>query len=88
MAEARSEGNDWFLGDAEEQHRAHPRSFFIPSRAERESLLPSPPTSRTWPLSTMSPSARTTSSFGDLVFSGAADGDRTPDAETGRYVPD
>ena len=40
MAGARSEGSDWFLGDAEEQHRAHPRSFFIPSRAERESLAP------------------------------------------------
>jgi hypothetical protein len=40
MAGARSEGSDWFLGDAEEQHRAHPRSFFIPSRAERETLAP------------------------------------------------
>ena len=40
MAGARSEGRDWYLGDAEEQHRAHPRSFFIPGREERESLEP------------------------------------------------
>jgi len=40
MTEARTEGGDWYLGDAEEQHRAHPRSFFIPSLEERSTLTP------------------------------------------------
>lgn len=35
---ARSTGADWYLGDAEAEQRRYPRSFFIPSRAERESL--------------------------------------------------
>lgn len=38
MADGRSKGSDWYLGDAEEEHRAHPKSFFIPSRQEREAL--------------------------------------------------
>jgi hypothetical protein len=31
----RSEGLDWYLGNAEDQHAANPRSFFIPGREER-----------------------------------------------------
>lgn len=38
MEDARSRGADWYLGDAEEQHRSHPKSFFIPSRYERGAL--------------------------------------------------
>ena len=38
MYNARSAGSEWLLGDAEEQHRARPRSFFIPSLEERESI--------------------------------------------------
>jgi len=38
MRDPRPSGTDWFLGDAEEQHAANPRSFFIPGRRERESL--------------------------------------------------
>jgi len=38
MDGARDQGDDWHLGDAEDQHAEHPRSFFIPSREERESL--------------------------------------------------
>lgn len=38
MDTARSDSAEWFLGDAEEQHRAHPRTFFIPSRSQREAL--------------------------------------------------
>lgn len=31
-------GVGWYLGNAEEEHEAQPRSFFIPGRAQRESL--------------------------------------------------
>jgi hypothetical protein len=40
LASARSEGHDWYLGNAEEEHAAHPRSFFIPSAAERATRAP------------------------------------------------
>ena len=36
----RPEGLDWYLGNAEEEHAANPRSFFIPSRKERSSRNP------------------------------------------------
>ncbi len=35
MVAGRAEGLDWYLGNAEEEHAANPRSFFIPSRKER-----------------------------------------------------
>jgi hypothetical protein len=36
----RSEGLDWYLGNAEEEHAAKPRSFFIPSPEERSNRNP------------------------------------------------
>jgi hypothetical protein len=36
----RSEGLDWYLGNAEEEHAAHPHSFFIPTREERSNRNP------------------------------------------------
>lgn len=36
----RSEGLDWYLGNAEDEHAAKPRSFFIPGREERSSRNP------------------------------------------------
>jgi hypothetical protein len=42
-AEARRatpEPHDWWLGDGEALHAAHPRSFFIPPRERREALRP------------------------------------------------
>lgn len=36
----RSEGLDWYLGNAEKEHAAHPRSFFVPSREERANRKP------------------------------------------------
>jgi hypothetical protein len=36
----RSEGLDWYLGNAEDEHAANPRSFFIPALDERSSRKP------------------------------------------------
>jgi hypothetical protein len=36
----RSEGLDWYLGNAEEEHAANPRSFLIPGREERSNRNP------------------------------------------------
>jgi hypothetical protein len=38
VREARSRGVDWELGNAEDRNAENPRSFFIPSKAERDSL--------------------------------------------------
>lgn len=38
MAKPRSSGRDWRLGNAEELHRANPRSFFIPPPAQRRAV--------------------------------------------------
>ncbi len=36
----RSEGLDWYLGNAEDEHASNPRSFFIPGRDERSNRKP------------------------------------------------
>jgi len=36
----RSEGLDWYLGNAEDEHAANPRSFFIPALDERSNRKP------------------------------------------------
>ena len=40
MMAHRSEGQDWYLGNGEEEHAANPRSFFIPSPKERSNQNP------------------------------------------------
>ena len=40
MVAGRAEGLDWYLGNAEEEHAANPRSFLIPSYQERSSRNP------------------------------------------------
>src|SRR5207302_7371961 len=40
VVDGRSEGLDWFLGNAEDEHAANPRSFFIPALDERSNRKP------------------------------------------------
>ena len=40
LVAGRSEGLDWYLGNAEDEHAEQPRSFFIPGREERSNRNP------------------------------------------------